>query len=432
MSSKKNILPIVIASGIALVITGIVKFLMPEKKVVVSSDQKSTKELSMPDIPLMVQQEKEKEKQLVENQVLVTAKDIKKGGKVMPDSVSWKKWPRNAMQPYFIAKDEQGKPLNNPEDYNNALKMWAPSDIPAGIPLTTRMLSATDPQKLAEIVKKSEKVQKKKMEKKKNFAIGKGMRAITFSIDQKSANSSDMLHPGDYVDVLIIEQQQRDDNKAKIYKYEALKILAIDGDTKVQKEEEKDKGASAVMVTGLSSVGVLLFPKNVTLEIQEDMVEEMLRRAGNTGVILSLRNQSEKTGNSEEKFVEKGKPIDEGNLQLLMKDMSISGGNSGSSSHTLMEVQNRKESEERSLSMIMRNMSSAGGSGDGGAITGKSDSEKSNQNAKGKYEIVSGKVVEDDEKPDRKSAVIYRKLEAKEVKFDEDGRKVEEGKGPRE
>ncbi|MDR0678225.1 MAG: hypothetical protein LBF44_01660, partial [Holosporaceae bacterium] len=289
MSGKKDILPIIIASGIALVVTGIVKFFMPEKRIVVNSEQKFTKELSMPNIPLMVQQEKEKEKQRVENQVLVTSKDIKKGGKVMLDSITWKKWPRDAMQPYFIAKDDQGKPLNNHEDYNNALKMWAAGDIPAGIPLTTRMLSAVDPQKLVEVTPKSEKIQKKKIEKRKGFSIRKGMRAITFSVDQKSANSSEMLHPGDLVDVLIIEQRSHEDAKARIYKYEALKILAIDGDTKQKKEEDRGKSENT-LIGGLSSVGMMLFAKNVTLEIQEDMVEEMLRRAGNNGVILSLRN----------------------------------------------------------------------------------------------------------------------------------------------
>ncbi|MDR1982834.1 MAG: SAF domain-containing protein [Holosporaceae bacterium] len=423
MNGRRDVLPIIIASGIALVVTGVVKFLMPEKNVVPSQEKKSTQELSLPNIPLMVKDEQEKQKQKQENQVVVTAKDIKKDEKILLDSITWKKWPQDAMQPYFIAKDVSGKPLNNKADYDNALKMWAVADIPAGVPLTIRMLVGENPKKKVALDKQMGKSQKKKIVEKKDFSIRKGMRAITFSIDQRSASSSDMLRPGDLVDVLIIEQQR--DDKSKIYKYKALKILAIDGMVASQKKEsEKDE---STMLAGLNSVSGLLFPKNVTLEIREDTVEEMLRRAGNNGVILSLRSQTEKARESDEQLVEQ--EMDERNLTSLMRNMSAIGGGSNSAT-ALVESQKQKESEERSLSMIMKNMSSVGSSS---AVLIKSEAEKSERVSKGarggKYEIVSGKVVEDNDKPEKQSAIIYRKLKADEVKFDEDGRKTESSSG---
>ncbi|MDR0631740.1 MAG: hypothetical protein LBF54_00635 [Holosporaceae bacterium] len=442
MNGKKDVLPMIIASGIALVVTGIVRLLISEDSDTSDKSQIVQKELSMPDIPLMVKQTKKGN----EGQILMVSKDIKKDSKIVLDNLTWKRWPNNAMQPYFIAKDESGTALNNGADYDNALKMWAISDIPAGVPLTMRMLTNENPEQKRkkeeeEKKKKEEQEQiKKEGEKKTSQLIKKGMRAVTFAIDQKSANSSSMLSPGDFVDVLIMEQMAE---KVKTHKYKALRILAIDGMTSFESKHSK---------SGLGSIGGLLTPKNVTLEIKEARVEEMIKRAGNSGVILSVRNQKEAKfvdDDGEEieeneddhineallqniidmnrmrsaetlKIAQTRKEAEEENLSMLISSMNSIGN---SSKNALEESQKRKEAEEMNLSMILKNINSASGND----VVGRSyDKEKLVKNEKtGKYEIVSGKIVGEEQESEGKSVVIYRKLKANEVQFGEDGKKID-------
>ena len=62
MNNKKDILPIVIAAVIALLITGIVRFLLPVSGEQNAKQESSKNEISMPDIPLMVKEENVKNK----------------------------------------------------------------------------------------------------------------------------------------------------------------------------------------------------------------------------------------------------------------------------------------------------------------------------------------------------------------------------------
>ncbi len=140
MGNKKDVLPIIVASGVALVITGIVRFLLPGGTVI--KQQPLKQELSLPDIPLLVKSDQKKAKEI---QVLVTSTEIKKGEKIVQGKLTWRTWPENAIQPNFIAQDKKGTPLNNKTDYNNALNMWANNDIPDGIPLILGMLTNIDP-----------------------------------------------------------------------------------------------------------------------------------------------------------------------------------------------------------------------------------------------------------------------------------------------
>ena len=153
MNSKKDILPIVIASVIALVVTGIVRWLIPGGTVI--KQQPLKKELSLPDIPLMIKTE---QKKVLEVQVLVTNADIKKDERISLAKLTWKNWPANALQPHFIAKDNKETPLNNRADYNNALNMWARNEIPSGMPLTISMLTSNDPVEIANKLRKVPKI----------------------------------------------------------------------------------------------------------------------------------------------------------------------------------------------------------------------------------------------------------------------------------
>ncbi|MDR0580743.1 MAG: SAF domain-containing protein [Holosporaceae bacterium] len=435
MSGKKNVLSIIIVVGVALVITGIVRWFKQGG----ATDQLSNKkELSMPNIPLAMKNSKKKK----EDQVLVVANSIKKGSQITLKDLTWREWPHEAMQPYFIAKDRRGMALNNKDDYNNALKMWAASDIPVGMPLTVNMLSNLDPKISEELKKKKEEEErKKKLQKEKDSTfIKKGMRAVTLAVDQHSASPSALLSPENLVDVLIME---RHGDRTKIYKYRALKILAIDGFTKF----ESKKGTDGVQP-----------PKNVTLEIKEEEVDAILKLVGNNGIILSLRNQNEiiekeeeennkKDGDEQHKKT-KDSDIKEVLLQSVIDmnhassvetlknaqtykendrknffeliDMYLSGGNSGSK-ESLLEAQKHRESDEAKLAMLVDNMKAIGNDG---KIKFKENKVEEKAKA-GKYEIVSGKISgDDDPEHEKKSVTIFRKLKSNEVHFDANGNRI--------
>ena len=115
MGNKKDVLPIVVASAVALVITGIVRVFLPTGVVV--KQQPLKKELSLQNIPLMIKSEQGKAKEV---QVLVTNVEIKKDEKIVQDKLIWRTWPGNVVQPNFIAQDNKGAPLNNRTDHSNA------------------------------------------------------------------------------------------------------------------------------------------------------------------------------------------------------------------------------------------------------------------------------------------------------------------------
>ncbi len=418
MNNKKDILPIVIASIIALVITVLVRFLLPGGSVI-KQDDSLQKEISMPKIPLMVKETKKKEVQ-----VLFVSTKIQKNQKVQESSLSWKKWPEDALQPYFIAKTATGVALNNGADYSNALRMWAKDDIPSGVPLTIQMLTNEDPVKKAEAErkkqeeKKAEAEAKKKEEqvKKSKSAIGKGMRAVTFSVNQQSAVSTNMMNIGDYVDILIMQQRG---NKNVMHKYTALKILAIDGVAEKKEEDKKSLGIN------LGAVSNLLSPRNLTLEVREDLVDTMLEQAGNNGIIVSLRNQSEEVARRGDEAIS---TEDEKTRDALLE--GITHMNRMSSVAAMKKDQMEKEVEERNLDALITNMN---------AISGRSFSFQRNKNgqllnsgksmasgattAGGKIEFVSGKTVGEEQGQEKKSVTIYREMKTETIKFNDDGTK---------
>jgi hypothetical protein len=251
-----------------------------------------------------------------------------------------------------------------------------------------------------------------------------------------------MLSPGDRVDVLIPEHGG---NKNKIHKYKALKVLAIDGVSK------QNQGSD--LLGGLNPVGGLLSPKNVTLEVQEDRVEEMLKRAGGNGIILSLRSQFEETKNAGEETTDEESTVvrnamlkniaDMGrlhtaevlretkrrkdeearNLSALMSNINMIGA--GTAADAVLNARRLREAEEKSLSMIMRNINAVGvGQTD---IASRGEFSEGSRLRGGKYEVVSGRIVGEEEEPEPEEnfVTIYRKLQADEVQFDEQGKKLD-------
>ena len=78
MGNKKDVLPIIMASAVALVVTGIVRWILPGGTVI--KQQPLQKELSLPNIPLMIKEEKKK---IMDVQVLVTSSAFKKDEKIV-------------------------------------------------------------------------------------------------------------------------------------------------------------------------------------------------------------------------------------------------------------------------------------------------------------------------------------------------------------
>ncbi|MDR0677617.1 MAG: hypothetical protein LBF57_03020 [Holosporaceae bacterium] len=444
MNTKKDALPIIIASGIALIITGVIRWFIPGNSATTQKDAK--KELSIPNIPLVALKESKKR----EGQVCVVAHDIKKDAKITTNNVTWKKWPMDAMQPYFIAKNEKEKMMNNVADYDKALKMWAAGDIPAGVPLTINLLVSEDPKKREEKEKKrkAEEAKKALQAEKARSTVRKGMRAVTFSIDQKSASASSLLSPGDIVDVLIMEMKE---NRTRTYTYRALKIIALDGVTKFEKKEEKtylSKGGGGLLGSLAHSAGGLLSPKSVTLEVKEELVDIMLKQAGNSGVILSIRNQAELAQNSDDeitdtvntnakssllqnihdmnqisareslRIAEDEKKKRDDHFSSLMNDLN-SGGKQNNAADVLISEQKRGEK----MYLLLKEMNSA----DAAPFARAPQSETVLNPKSGKYEIVSGKVVGDETVDSgRKGVRIYRKMKHDDALSDQSGNKAPE------
>ncbi|MDR1236528.1 MAG: SAF domain-containing protein [Holosporaceae bacterium] len=497
MNSKK-LLPALMALVAAFIVTAILAFFIsgksgpsassPSSSAASLPKKNSVSDISMPDIPLMVKENK-KEK---ECRVLIVSKDIKSGSKITLESLAWKTWPPQAVQPYFIAKNDKDVPLNNKDDYNNALKMWAASDIPAGVPLIMRMLINEDPIKkereAAEKKKKEEEEKKRKAEeaKKKSASLRTGMRALTVPLDQKSTIPETMLEVGNRVDVLVSVQNN---SRTRVFKYAAIRILAVDGmtsKTKVEdKKSEKNTFERGGLLTGLSNVSSLLSVKNITIEIKEDLVKEFLQRLGNNGIVLSLRNQ-EDIADTEEGLVteesESERELDsvlrsmakmnqENSAEILKKNKekekdfsvlidkinsagvkhskeimikeqqnkrekkqaestlieSLNFSDQNSSKNALLEVKRQKELNDVNMALILKSMNSIASAGESsvGKQTNFGNKVLVKNAETGRYEIVSGKIIGEEPEEEGSSVIIHRHQASEVVQFDENGKKLE-------
>jgi len=346
MGNKKDVLPIVVASAVALVITGIVRFFLPTGTVI--KQQPMKRELSLPDIPLMIKSEQSKAKEI---QVLVTSVQIKKDEKIVQEKLNWRTWPENAVQPNFIAQDKKGNPLNNKADHGKALSMWAKNDIPVGVPLNISMLTDVDPVEVAnkeraakEAAANANKTKQKK-EKDDGTLIRVGYRAVPFQLNSRTPISTNMISPGDYVDVFI---NSFENNRKKTHIYKGMKIIAIDGVTKKQKEENKSSGG--LFGGGGLNLSGLVSPKTITLEVKESLVNTMLKQAENNGITITLRSQKEVEESDGEEETEDNTASDT-NLLRDIWEMTRT-----SSSDALRETAKKMQSRDRDLSSLLRDM----------------------------------------------------------------------------
>ncbi len=410
MGNKKDVLPIVVASAVALVITGIVRFFLPTGVVV--KQQPLKKELSLQNIPLMIKSEQGKAKEV---QVLVTNVEIKKDEKIVQDKLIWRTWPGNVVQPNFIAQDNKGAPLNNRTDHSNALKMWAKNDIPVGIPLTIGMLTNVDPVETerkareaeeAEAEKKKEEEEKKEQEE---TLVRVGYRAVPFQINSRTPISTNIISPGDYVDVFI---NATENNKRKTHVYKGMRIIAIDGVTKKRKEEKKSS-EGGFFGGGSINLGGLMSPKNVTLEVKESLVNTMLKQAENNGITIALRSHEEEEADGAEN-TENSEASTDTNIIKDIWEMTRS-----SSSDVLRETAKKLQSKEKDISALLHDMNNL-----------SIQSARNNAASKDHDQSAAKKVEEKPIKPAEKPVKIYRsQSNPEEVQFDGDGKEIKGGSG---
>ena len=333
-----------------------------------------------------------------------------------------KTWPSNAVQPYFIAQDNKGNPVNNKMDYANALTMWAKSEIPSGVPLTLKMLTSNDPAEVARKKKEAEEAEKAKKlntEKKKKEAtniVKVGYRAVPFQLDQRTAISKSMISPGDYVDVII---NSFEGNQQKTHVYKGLKIIAIDGVTG-RENVTQTKSSGGIFGSGIGFSGSSSTPKNITLEVKENLVNVMLKQAGNNGITITVRSQDEEVESSGEEEL-----VEESNASSNNLIKGIWEMNRSSSAEILKESARKREDAERNISTLLHNMNSLSVQAAQKDRDGKLSTEGGS-----KYEVVSGRIVSDaDKKEEEKDepVKIYRKLTPDEVQFYKSGKRVTGG-----
>lgn len=425
----RNILPMAIAAVIALGITVTARFLVPSNKSSGYAPQKSSSKIPMPDIPLMVKETKKIE----EVMVLVADREVKRGTKIAAEVLSWKKWPKEALQSNFIAKDLKGAPLNNGGDYKLALTMWAGTDIALGVPVSISMLLSYDPIKKEQEEKdKIEQEKKKKQEseaarqkkKEQQEFVKPGMRAMTFPIEQRSASGLAMLAPGDLVDVLISEQIN---GRTIVHKYPGMKVLALDGAIKkvVQENPKQDKGSLFGITASIGNA--FSTPKNVTLEVKETLVEKLLKEVGNGSVILSVRNQSDKNVKDNGGYVSTSDDLGDKDLDSLIHMMSaVSRKNTVDN---LKDINSEKVEQQKNVERVILDMQRRNA-----LIEANSNQQKDDESSESNKEFVSGKVVsenrndKDKNLPKKPQSIrITKGMSTNVITLDEEGKNTGSG-----
>lgn len=422
MKNKKDVLPIAMASIIALVVTGVVRWLIPGGTII--KQQPVKKELSLPDIALTVKNLPPKEQ---EAQVLCVTSEIKQDEKITTAKVGWKNWPIKSVQPHFIAQDTKGNKMNNKEDYDNALKMWAKSDILAGVPLTTGMLTDQDPEEIkkkkaeeeaAAKKKKEEEERQKELEKTK---IRVGYRAVTFSVDQRASVSANMIAPGDLIDVLILENVG---NRSITHSYRDVKLVAIDGVSTVEKKQQKETG---LFGSAIQSFGGTSAPKNVTLEIKREIVDTMLKQAGKgNGIVISLRNQNEEISENAGEEQETSEVDDAAQSELMRSTAEMS---KPTAADDLLESRNKERQDQEHLEELIRGINKISLAND----TAEKKVEEEPQPDGSRMEIPAGRILSgenqeekaEEKEPKIETATVHRKgFESEKIGFNEQGKKV--------
>lgn len=287
-------IPVLFACVAAFVITLLIRVLIPTSNNV----QYSGNELPLPNIPFVNKEEK-KEKDTF---VLIAMKDIKQNEKILHQSVTWKKWPRDAISSSFIAKDADGTMLNSNYAYSNVINLYAKYPISKGTPLSVsglsrkknvysrKALTAAAEKQLRENIekelrdeikteyenknKKAKEAERRRQIEAAGDKVKSGMSVITVPIDQRSIASKGFLQIGDRVDLLYPMN-----NASKTFK-KFINVIVVEIDGKRT-------------FTSIDSIQNSI-PTNVTVEVKSQYAEDLIREvsSGKHAVIL-VKNQKD-------------------------------------------------------------------------------------------------------------------------------------------
>lgn len=216
--------------------------------------------------------------------ILVAAKDMAMGEKLIDSTVSWREWPKNNVSEAMITKEEQ------PDAREKLVAARARLPIFDGEPILEKKLIMPDQSGFMSAI------------------LPKGMRAISVAISERSAAGGFIL-PNDRVDVILTRKLDDPNGGPKVVKSETVltnvRVLAINQTYRQEAAEDKVTVAEG---------------KTATLELSavQSEVVSMVESAGELS--LALRSIAENGD----------KGLDNGGPKLAEKYANRSLTNSGS------------------------------------------------------------------------------------------------------
>lgn len=187
-------------------------------------------------------------------QVLVAAKAITVGAKIMPGDLKWSGWPKDALDPSYMSHDAQPQAL---EDSVNGYIARAP--LLPGEPVTGQKIIKADGAGFMAAV------------------LTPGMRAVSVKISAEQGAGGFIL-PNDRVDVILTRKLGNDDQGVPSFRamtvLRSIRVLAVD-------QTAKEEGDSNAIVG-----------KTATLELDPRQAEIVSLAEAMGDLHLSLRSLS--------------------------------------------------------------------------------------------------------------------------------------------
>jgi pilus assembly protein CpaB len=192
--------------------------------------------------------------QVQTTQVLVAAKAIAVGSKIMPGDLKWSGWPKDALDPSYMAHDTQPQAL---EDSANGFIARAP--LLPGEPVTNQKIIKSDGAGFMAAV------------------LTPGMRGVSVKVSAE-AGAGGFILPNDRVDVILTRKLGNDDQGVPSFRVmtvlRSIRVLAID-------QTAKEEGDSNAIVG-----------KTATLELTPKQAEVVSLAEAMGDIHLSLRSLS--------------------------------------------------------------------------------------------------------------------------------------------
>jgi len=215
-------------------------------------------------------------------EIMVAAKSIEVGAKIMPGDLKWQGWPKSAMDASFVSKDSQPQAL---EDANEGTVARVP--LTTGEPVTSQKVIKADGAGFMAAV------------------LTPGKRAVGVKLKPESSAGGFIL-PNDRVDVIMTRKLGNNAQGVPAYRavtvLQDVRVLAID-------QTAKEEGDSK------SIVG-----KTATLELSADQAQKLALAEAMGDLSLSLRSltKADVVGEEGQKSP-KGLGDDEGQSVVMLR-----------------------------------------------------------------------------------------------------------------